>query len=122
MSVAATTVETVVDDGEGLSSFCASLDPGEGYFCISIENGKNVIYCELNDQSLGFYSETVKYESAERKINFWTSGDEYFDRSDFINEIEVVIPDMFDMEEIGSCLKFIFDMADANRRSGAPTG
>jgi hypothetical protein len=108
-------VETIVDDDEGLSSFYAtSLDPAEGYFCVAIVSGDNLIYCELNDQSNGFYSKTVKYTMTGRRITFRVFDDEYFDSSNRLNEVEVAIPDKeFDLEEIASCLKFIFRNEDA---------
>ena len=106
-------VETIVDDDEGQSSFyVTSLDAGEGYFCVVRENGEDLIYCELNDQSNGFYSKTVKYTITGRRIKFWVSDGEYFDRSNRINEVEIAIPDKeFDMEEISSCLKFVIGKA-----------
>jgi hypothetical protein len=113
MLVTAKNVETIVDDDEGLSSFyVAWLDAG-GYFSVAKESGEEFIYCELNDQSNGFYSKTVKYTITGRRIKFWVSDDEYFDRSNRINEIEIVIPDKeFDIERISSCLEFIFGKAN----------
>ena len=112
MLVTAKKVETIVDDDEGLSSFyVAWLDAG-GYYSVARERGEDVIYCELNDQSSGFYSKTVKYTITGRRIKFWVSDDEYFDGPNRINEIEIVIPDKVgDIEQISSCLKFIFGTA-----------
>src|SRR5215475_13758556 len=114
MLVTGKNIETIVDDGEGLSSFyVAWLDAG-GYFAVDIENGDNTIFCEFNDQSNGFYSKTVKYAMNGRRIKFWVSVDEYFDRKNRINEIDIVIPDKeFDIKEISSCLEFIFSTANA---------
>jgi hypothetical protein len=48
----------------------------------------------------------------DQRVKFWVSGSEYFDRSDYTNEIELVIPDKeFDIKRISSCLEFIFGMA-----------
>jgi hypothetical protein len=109
MFVTGKKVETIVDDDEGLSSFYVTwLDAG-GYFSVAIEWGEGPIYCEVNDQANGFYSKTVTYTMTDRKIRFRVSDDEYFDRSNRINEIEVAIPEKeFDLKEISSCLKFIF--------------
>lgn len=113
MLVTGKKVETFIDDDEGLSSFhVAWLDAG-GYFSVAIESGENIIYCELNNQSNGFYSKTVKHTITGRRIKFWVSDDEYFDRSNRINEIEIVIPDKFDIGEVSSCLEHVFRMADA---------
>jgi hypothetical protein len=49
-----------------------------------------------------------------RRIKFWVSDDEYFDKTNRINEIDIVIPDKdFDIKEISSCLEFIFSTANA---------
>ena len=112
MLVTGKKVETIVDDDEGLSSFYVAWLEAGGYFSVEKESGENVIYVELNDQSNGFYSKTVKYTIADRRIKFRLSDDEYFDRPNRINEIEIVIPDEgFNIKEISTCLKFIFGSA-----------
>jgi len=109
MLVTGKKVETIVDDDEGLSSFHVAWLEAGGYFSVAIEQGGDEIYCELNDQANGFYSNTVNYTITDRRIKFRVSDDEYFDRPNRINEIEIVIPDKeFDIEEISSCLKVIF--------------
>jgi hypothetical protein len=112
MRIAAKTVETIVDDDEGLSSLhVAWLDAG-GYFSVARERGQDAIYCELNDQSQAFYSRTVRYAMSGRNVRFWVSGDEHFDGSGRIKDIEVVIPDgALDLEGISSCLRAIFGAA-----------
>jgi hypothetical protein len=72
-------VETVVEDDDGFSAFYVKWLDGDGYFLVAKKREDAQIYCEFNDKSNGFISDTVTYTIRNSSIIFRVSGGETFD-------------------------------------------
>jgi hypothetical protein len=109
----ASEVQMAIDDDEEDSYVFLRLAEG-GYFDVGSNPGMDAVYCEFLDQANGFESRTVRYEIGSRKVRFSVSGDEYFEPSNRIQRLDVLIPeDVVDMSPVEACLAAVFDAGSA---------
>lgn len=105
----ATEIEVAIDDEEGLTSISFAWEGPGGYFIITNDPESRRIYCELEDQSNGFYTENIDYFIAHdgKSVTLRIDSGLTFIREKSINEIKIELPEKENILHIDEAMKII---------------